>query len=58
MKGNIHKKLTFEGKFVGYHYCQRTQKFLTKKNKKKENNKKFRKILKAEIRNLHNECED
>lgn len=48
MKGNIHKKLTYEDRFARKYYCQRASRFI--KHQKKENNKRFRKIIKAEIK--------
>lgn len=48
MKGNMHKKLTHEDKFGRKYYCQRASRFI--KHQKRENNKRFRRILKAEIK--------
>lgn len=51
MKGNIHKKLTQEDKFGRKYFCKNARKFI--RHQKKENNKKIRKILKAEINKLN-----
>ena len=48
LKANIHKKLTHEDKFGRGFYCQRASRFI--RHQKRENNKRFRKMLKSEIK--------
>ena len=45
MKGNIHKKATFEDEFARKYYCERARLNSVRRDKKKQH-KKFRKLFK------------
>ena len=47
MKRNSKKIMTWEDKFGRNYYCQKAKRFI--KHQKKENSKKFRRILKKEL---------
>lgn len=50
MKGNIHKKETYEDKFARHYYCEHARLNSVRRDKK-EQHKKFRRDFKRGIKN-------